>query len=101
MTIVEFLTARLDQAEEFARLARLNAATRARLLRQVEFGRALMVMHAPVVKSYAPAFDLDSTRCASCEGRPQDQGEDDWPCPTILAFAEMYADHEDYDQDWV
>lgn len=120
MTLTEFLTARLDEDEAWARgqqearraqaLAarsafgvshlvvgdRLNPA---RALAEVAAKRAIVALHEP----FEPYGGL-GWKCETCaenseadyDGSPMIE----WPCMTVRYLASVYVDHPDYRDEW-
>ena len=71
----------------------------ARVLREVEAGRAILAEHQPVWDDYVDGDGIERAthECETCRppGTP-----DNWPCQTIRALAAVWSDHPDYDPAW-
>jgi hypothetical protein len=111
MTINKFLTARL--AEDAARAGQFHhedcksiefrdfgvcdCGHPARVVREVEAGRAFLARHTPVEfpqpigRFTAPAY------CSWCGS---DEYPEPWPCPDLRDRTAVYSDHPDYDPAW-
>lgn len=60
-----------------------------RVLAECEAKRRIVEFHGQ---------DVDRDFCATCSGSgPRAQG---WPCDTLRALAQVYADHPDYQPEW-
>lgn len=76
----------------------------ARVLREVEAKRALLVVHRPVRRTDfitpdgSPAGPL--TVCHECDANTTDADWPDTPCWTLRYLAAPYADHPDYQEEW-
>jgi hypothetical protein len=123
MTIVEFLTARLDEDEAVALAAKghplfdgtgiitgrnesvvigshlaTHIARHApdHVLADIAAKRAILDLHQP--------FSLDTdpvTGCKTCSYRNQwDELQIQWPCPTVRLLASVYAEHPSYRREW-
>jgi hypothetical protein len=102
MTLVEFISARLDETEQQARedeWVHLAPGWTAYILADVDAKRRIIEMHADV------EFTADWLKeprtfhsCAMCG--TADEYPVDWPCKTLLALTLPYADHPDFDPAW-
>lgn len=106
MTLTEFALARIAEDEADIRAYVHPDAQHGtpwhwrsfpRLIAEVDAKRWIVASHEEIppgvnvnTSGYAPK---DSPVCGFC-------GEAEWPCPTILAIARIYADHPDYDEAW-
>lgn len=88
----DILRVRFTWRAEGAHIARHDPA---RVLRQVAAMRKVLELHSPVdvvafgkvtARECAACFDVDTYR-----GYSEEPPRLDWPCPTILAFAEAYG----------
>jgi hypothetical protein len=87
VTLVEFLTARLDEDEAYADSGYCQCMACMRLRDEAEAKRRIMKWHG------------GSHECSG----PDDIAmwlNDDEDCPTLRALAMPYADHEDYRTEW-
>lgn len=116
MTITEFLTARYDEYEAAARRDPLakglfrggngySWSDSSYELADIAAKRAIVVLH-PVYEYRQKASPWRKARtflhCDTC-GDPHglDRTEPvDWPCPTLRALAQPYAEHPDFDPSW-
>lgn len=121
MGITEFLTARYDAEDAIARRhahrftndqqriwngpGQYPVMTGLALMQDVAAKRAIVALH-PVYEYHQTANPWREKKtylhCDTC-GDPQgwDQQEPvDWPCPTLLALAQPYAEHPDFDPAW-
>lgn len=92
MTLVEFLRARLDEDEE--RLDAIDhpqapAGNMARERREVEAKRRIVDEHP---RGTVYAFIREGPYCLA--------DDEVFPCATLRALAEVYADHPEYDESW-
>jgi rubrerythrin len=125
MTITEFLTARLDESEQYA-LAHTHMAFTGtnehtaqagdpRVLADIAAKRRIVARHEPelvqVLRTIVDGKWLDEKawECIYCAGLCHSQTglycADDgldapYPCPDIKDLASVYADHPDYQQEW-
>jgi Family of unknown function (DUF6221) len=88
----------VDSQEVTPQVARFLAyRDPARALREVAAGRKILAEHAPQ-RGWA------SGKCQRCvtdrEGYPEEWPDDDYPCQTVRALAEIDSDHPDYDPAW-
>ena len=67
----------------------------ARVLRDVEAGRAILALHEPLPSSYG-----EPPVCPSCWPQPWIGTHPLAPCPTLRILAGVYSDHPDYRQEW-
>ncbi len=109
VSLVEFLTARLDEDEEVVQaasraggsswptgqgdrvgptLAHARRHDPARVLREIEAKRGMMAVHRP--------YDTDPEQaCLGCAGGIE------WErCPVLRHLAWVYAAHSDYQESW-
>jgi hypothetical protein len=96
VTIEEFLTARVDEDEQYARdligphgLRDVGGMVglSERLLREVEAKRAILAIHHE-----------DGAMCMGC---PQTvRTVTTWPCDNVVALAAVWSDHPDYRAEW-
>lgn len=67
----------------------------ARVLAEVAAKRAIIGLHAVV----EPGEWRTVAACAQCgDARTYESYMVEWPCPTLRALAQVYADHPDYDE---
>lgn len=121
--LIAFLRARLDEDGEVASMIEdrghwrgihVDSATEvavhierhnpARVLREVEAKRRILAEHnvwAAVYPKHAHMADLDR-HCVGCgfTGSEEYAVDDVDECPTLRALATVYADHEDYREEW-
>ena len=105
MTLVEFLTARLDE-DEAAATRHLDDASGAgwgdypaRVLREVAAKRAILAEHSPT--SYPYDDEVGDESCTGCGlGGDEEYRETINTCPTLRALASVYSDHPDYREEW-
>jgi hypothetical protein len=99
MTLVEFISARLDETEQQARedeWVHLAPGWTAYILADVDAKRAILADHEAMPVG-------DRVFCRRCGEPPQwgfDAGTVEYPCPTLLALTLPYVDHPDYDPAW-
>lgn len=99
--LVEFLHRRLndDRAAIAGSLAQFNMIEPfdpERLRADIDAKVRIIDLHQPM-RIHPDAMD-PRQRCAECgdtRGRMRI-----WPCPTLLAVAQVYADHPDFDPEW-
>lgn len=141
MTLVEFLTARLDEDEQLARTVEQNVGTErkgepysdgsgiavgdafpsypwgaydgelpfmagpghpSRVLADVAAKRAILALHPPETVEQFDGTEVNLEppfRCDICWD-PLSGDSAEWPCPTLLVLAGVYADHPDFDPAW-
>ena len=116
--LVDFLKARLDEAEQDSQalLAREGQSlvvlrlARERLA-EVEAKRLMLKPHEPEPTGYQDGrfigFEQGDLMCAYCEslchshsGIMCDNPDAPWPCPTVRLLALPYAGHPDYRTEW-
>lgn len=118
MTITDFLLARIAEDESVAgpayswespesRISEWEGSYSGgldipapRLRAECAAKRAIMALHALYVEPSAPWEKM----CLQCDPRAPAWDEDaytPYPCPTVRAIAAVYADHPDYQQEWV
>lgn len=113
MTITEFLEARIAEDEsdaltDAAEMARSSVSiqfdgatqarfTPARVLAECTAKRAIVSRHGDWNAEFSS--EDDASICETCHDYSQ-HAPADWPCPTIRALADVYADHPDYRQEW-
>jgi hypothetical protein len=105
VTLDEFLAARLDKDEAEAMKLHsrqdgnipLQHAMAARVLREVEAKRKILVDHA----AYPWSEGFSRTGVAAYCSRCARHGTAPmlWPCPTVKALAAVWSDHPDYSAD--
>jgi hypothetical protein len=67
----------------------------ARVLAEVAAKRAVVELHGAV----EPGKWRTVAACAQCgDARTYESYMVEWPCPTLRALAQVYADHSDYDE---
>lgn len=75
---------------------------RSRVLAEVEAKRAIVALHAP--KDRRPwGIGNGWQECVVCFDPSTEAGEytwETWPCPTLRALVQSYADHPDCDEAW-
>jgi hypothetical protein len=112
VTLAEFLLARIAEDEDAARREPgrpmygggnfyVDAGPNARALAECEAKRRIIEIHAPY--TYAPPAIETKSYCTKChhdQGDWNPPGMDDWPCGTIFALAQPYADHPDFREEW-
>jgi hypothetical protein len=111
--LVEFLHARLDEDEAWAKWAADRTTAEwhpdfaprhdpARVLREVEAGRAILAAHGP--DPIGKFGGVQEPRCLVCltdrDGYEEQWEADPWPCATLRHLAAIYSDHPDYRQEW-
>ena len=73
----------------------------ARVLREVEAGRAILAAHLP---GEFDRYGLTEILCRTCvtghEAYMDDDGADPWPCATVRRLAAVWSDHPDYREEW-
>jgi hypothetical protein len=89
--LTAFMTARLDEKEQFARAARLPAKNRARLLREVEAQRNILARYADTLAR------MEDDDYPAGVARDQAREYEDFVLPNLAAID---SDHPDYDQEW-
>lgn len=101
MTIVEFLTARLDEDEAEVDLgdfvgSDIGARAAERIDADIAVKRAILGLHQPESESD------DRPVCITCATQvvAGDLEGDPYPCPTVRRLASIYADHPDYRSEW-
>src|ERR1017187_753040 len=97
---VKFLTARLDEDEQWARAGELGRRSRwpsdpLRTLREIEAKRAILALHEPLPSSYG-----EPSVCPSCWPQPWVGTHPLAPCPTMRHLVAVYSDHPDYRDEW-
>jgi hypothetical protein len=70
----------------------------ARVLADIAAKRRVVELHREVWHTHWA--DVRETACATCTRGPLESG-DTWPCPTLLALAQPYAEHPDWREEWV
>jgi len=112
MTIVEFLTARLDQEAEAwsggtGLITQPNFASLSRYaLADIAAKRAIVEIHQP--ERGPDTWYWLERRCKGCGSgwhkwipdRPPTEIGPERGCPTLRALASVYADHPDYREEW-
>jgi len=94
MTLVEFLTARLDEDYDYAqRYADLDGGDYDRLVRDVEAKRAILEVYAEVVAEIRGAA-FDDERLGSMRGTRAGLEA------AIYALATVYSDHSSHNEAW-
>jgi hypothetical protein len=89
--VVAFLNARLNEKEQFARVARLPAKNRARVLREVHAGRMILARYADTLAR------MEDDDYPAGVARDQAREYEDFVLPNLAA---VDSDHPDYLQDW-
>lgn len=112
-TLAEFLLARIAEDETLARSALTDEVadwwaqdwaevddTSRALVDRFDPHRVLAVCaaHRRIVELHAP-MGTARVVCAVC-WNARFVGHEDWPCPTLLALAQPYADHPDFREEW-
>lgn len=94
MSLVEFLRARLDEDEQFPKLApKLAANARRRMLAEVDAKRRIVDQEVERMRS--------EWRARADEHRlPFDEWQRCYPTATLRLLALPHADHRDYDESW-
>jgi Family of unknown function (DUF6221) len=130
MTLVEFLTARLNEDAAAAKAAydrpsdyQVYGTTETedhfarwkplRVLAEVDAKRRIVVEHRQTTFTDVSLGIRDEAVCAIChhvldepEGWPEDQWweppnvQQPFPCPTLRLLALPYADHPNYQEEW-
>ncbi|MDR7385224.1 DUF6221 family protein [Promicromonospora iranensis] len=78
----------------------------ARVLADVAAKRAILEHHRPATAEDTHeigAHPINDGRCSSCVALHDERGyceQLEYPCPTILAMLQPYADRDDFDPDW-
>lgn len=91
-TLAEFLEARFD-AEEEAWRGGLGLATRPDFSRLAAHVLADLAAKRRIVELHSPDYpELSDPECWTCHGQ--------WPCPTLLALAQPYADAPGWREEW-
>jgi hypothetical protein len=99
LTIAEFLRARIAERKAAATYEPVDLSpwvahgegVDALLLAECEAHRRIVEAH--------PSYGGYGEHCATCYAE-SDLSGDDWPCVTLRALASVYADHEDFREEW-
>lgn len=67
----------------------------ARVLREVEAGRAVLELHEPLPSTYG-----EPVTCPTCWPEPRVGTHPLAPCPTLRQLASIWNDHPDYNPAW-
>lgn len=112
MTITEFLTARWDEEEHDWRVVAAREVVEMlhgrplapMMLADIAAKRAIVALHGvketvwTKVDGMAPFIERNCTTCGESHWSGFEPA--DWPCPTLLALAQPYADHPDFGPEW-
>jgi len=69
----------------------------ARVLAEVAAKRAIIELHAPIPED---DLRLRAGSCTSCGDQGCCGHDEEYPCATLKAIAQPYADHPDFDPAW-
>lgn len=110
-TITDFLEARIaedkEEAEHFLERYRqgedISKRRWLRILREAEAKSVIVSKHEPVDYS---GIGMESPNACQLCGVSTGMGDWEWvensfPCDTLKAVAAVYADHPDYEKEWV
>lgn len=105
--LIAFVTARLDEREHFAKIARLAQKHREQMLREAEAMRAILAGHMPaeddpvLVAAFTERFGPYRPKCRTCAVTSgASLFPRDWPCPTARHLAGIWNDHPEYRPEW-
>jgi hypothetical protein len=92
--LAAFLNGRLDETEQFARVARLPAKNRDRLLREVEAGRRMLT------EVRAQIDNMDAVAAEEWDPDRYSTGTTGASDLLLKLLALPYSDHPDYRPEW-
>jgi hypothetical protein len=107
MTLAEFLTARLSDAEKMARYADADLNQRPAFEVDPEWALAVVEAARKILAEHHPTdwTAYGDHMCFRCVLDDDEVLQDEhhwlpWPCPTVRALAAVWCDHPDYDPAW-